>query len=77
MGDANVDPEFAANAVTALRPDAARRRDQVWPCEMAQRFRVDDLASSVHDPPVAILPPLPPGPADAQVIRLIEGGIGV
>src|SRR5206468_10010372 len=45
--------------------------------EMPQRLLIDGLPSGVADPPPAVFPPLPPGPADPEPIGLVESRVSV
>src|SRR5438445_13692155 len=51
--------------------------DHIWPRQVTQRRRIDRLPLRVANPPPPVFPPLPPGPADAQSIRLVERRVRV
>ena len=57
--------------------DAARRGDHVGTRQVTERVSVHEVSARVDDPPVPVLSPLPPGPADPQLIHLIEGRVRV
>ena len=65
------------HAVAAPRVYAAGRRDHIRPRQMTQRVLIDGVPLRVANPPPAVFPPLPPGPADPQPVGLVEGRVGV
>src|SRR6202163_3702926 len=77
MHRVDADGQDSTDAVAAAGVDTRRCRDEVGTRQMAQRVVVDELAGAVHDAPPPALPPLPPGPADPEIVRLVERRVDV
>src|SRR5438132_5361516 len=77
VGCVHPNRQSPTDPVAATRVDAARRGDHVGTRQVTERVPVHELSARVDDPPVPVLSPLPPGPADPQLIHLIEGRVRV
>src|SRR4030081_1279551 len=77
VGPGHAQRQGSADAIAATGMNALGGGDHVWTGEVTERAHVHDLASAIDDAPVLVLAPLPPGPADPEVVRLIEGRVGI
>src|SRR2546425_2523589 len=65
------------DAVAATGMDTCGRRDDVGTGEVVQHVLVDRVTGAVHYAPPAALAPLPPGPADPEIVGLVKGRVDI
>src|SRR3989442_1101594 len=65
------------DAVAATGMDTGGRRDDVGTRQVAEHIAVDQLTAPVHHAPPAALAPLPPGPANSEIVGLIKRRVNV
>src|ERR1700674_5997448 len=77
MRRGHLDRQGSMEAVAATGMDTRGRRNEVGTREVTQPVHVHELAAPVHHAPPPALTPLPPGPADPEIVRLIERRVDV